>query len=102
MARWSKSWNDIRGPGLLIAVGMALVASLGALAHYANLTAKAPGETGIADPVTTISLPSGVSGSVALWAYAPEASDSPQRTVDTCKPRLTNVILFERMPSLPS
>ena len=45
MAGRHTSWNDIRGPGLLIAVAMAAVASLGTWAFHANLTAKAPGET---------------------------------------------------------
>lgn len=40
-----KSCNDVRGPGLLIAVAMASVASLGAWAFHTSLTAKAPGET---------------------------------------------------------
>ena len=45
MASRLKSWNDIRGPGLLIAVAMATLASLGTWAFHAQLTAKAPGET---------------------------------------------------------
>ena len=40
-----KSWNDIRGPGLLIAVAMASAASLGTWSFHSRLTAKAPGET---------------------------------------------------------
>ncbi len=45
MERRQRSWNDVRGLGFLIAVSMALTASLMAWAVHTALTAKAPGET---------------------------------------------------------
>ena len=45
MKRGQRSWNDVRGLGFLIAVSMAISASLVAFAVHTSMVGKAPGES---------------------------------------------------------